>query len=146
MTASPTLPPLLPHLVSEKLPHPPLVCPLSVGGGGRRGVGRGSPGDLAERRGQAGQMEGTGAAITTEQLPTVPAGRTLVLILLTKRHVCLEDPGWGGPPRDPHPHPSPLAHSQLKSCPDCLLPGAPRDPTISGTLAPSTLSWEERTV
>lgn len=29
-------------------------------------------------------MEGTGAAITTEQLPTVPAGRTLVLILLTR--------------------------------------------------------------
>lgn len=52
-----------------------------VGGGSG---GRGSPGDLAEWRGQAGQVEGTGAAITTEQFPAVPAGRTLVLILLTR--------------------------------------------------------------
>lgn len=122
------------------------------GQGGRGKGGRGSPGDLAERRGQAGQVEGTGAAITTEQLPAIPAGRTLVLILLTRDTCVWKTQDGAALPETPTPtvvpqgHPSPLAHSQLKSCPDCLLPGAPHNPTISETLAPNTLSWEERTV
>lgn len=114
--------------------------------------GRGTPGDLAERRGQAGQVEGTGAAITAEQLPAVPAGGTLVLILLTRDMCVWKTQDGAALPETPTPtiaaqgHPSSLAHSQLKSCPDCLLPGAPHNPTISETLAPPALGKKEQSL
>lgn len=44
----------------------------------------GSPGNLSEWWGQAGQVEGPGAAVTADELPAVPAHRTLVLVLLAQ--------------------------------------------------------------
>ena len=57
----------------------------------------GPPGDPVQRRGQAGQVEGAGAAVAAEELPAVPARRALILVLLTQGRDTqrLGDPGWG---------------------------------------------------
>lgn len=106
----------------------------SAGGGG----GPGSPGDVPEWRGQAGQMEGPGTAVTADELPAVPAHGALVLVLLTQsgdRHP-LRDPGWapsrpdGSPGSIPQGHPGPQPAPCLEFRLACLLPRAPRGPSV----------------
>lgn len=92
-------------------------------GGGLGGQHASSPGNLVERRGQAGQVEGPGAAVAADELAPVPAHGTLVLVLLTRaRHTRpLEDPGTGRcPPREP-----------LSTAPPQRSPGTPKSSACS---------------
>lgn len=114
---------------------------------GRWGVARltrvpGSPGNVMERRGQAGQVEGPGAAVTADELPAIPAHGALVLVLLTRAgHTHpLEDPGLGQrPPREP-----------LGTAPAWRSPGVRESPACSppadaGSLPPLSLWCPPRT-
>lgn len=53
---------------------------------------QGSPGDFLEWWGQAGQMEGPGAAVTANELPTIPAHSAFILVLLTQKETTCS---WG---------------------------------------------------
>lgn len=86
-----------------------------------------SPGYLPQGWGQAGQVEGPGAAVTADELPAVPAHGTLVLVLLVQARVSHADPGreapfpgrlpWGSllGPRLPRP-PALLLARSLSTC------------------------------
>lgn len=71
----------------------------------------GSPGDLLQWWGQAGQVEGPGAAVAADELPAVPARGTLVVVLLAQVDTVLRGVGRAAPP--PHsPQNSPSAAPQ----------------------------------
>lgn len=90
---------------------PPRLASPSTGGvmgllggeWGEKGGQRSLLGISLSQRGQAGQMEGTGQP--SQQSSSHHPGRPHTRPHSSdKRHVCLEDPGWGGgPPRDPPP-------------------------------------------
>lgn len=135
--------------------HRDFSAPSHSGSGGRGGCGAGwgwvgaaevtgvpgSPGDLLERRGQAGQVEGPWAAVAADELPSVPTHGALILILLTQE----ESTSFGGrrgarPPESPQNcplagpsgHPGPLTCSLAPQDPlhpcsssPCILPGPP---------------------
>lgn len=64
------------------------------------GAPPGPAGDLPQRRGQAGQVEGPGAAIAADELPAVPARSALVVVLLAQADTVLCGVGRATPP--PH--------------------------------------------
>lgn len=82
-----------------------------------------APGDLLERRGQAGQVEGPGTAITANELPAVPAHGTLILVLLTQKETTASGGGVGPASPEPQGHPGSLAR-----CWPTPAPWAAQDP------------------
>lgn len=87
----------------------------------------GSPGDAGQRGHQAGEVEGPGAAIAADELTTITAYRTLVLILLPQgsgQQVTTRQQAavvlalmLARDPRACHPHhPFPLHHPPCTKC------------------------------
>lgn len=86
-----------------------------------------SPGDLPQRWGQASQVEGPGAAITADELTSIVAHSTFVLVLLTRRegapcrprrehNARLRDPPWRGVSCNAHPRGTSSQVPSLLAC------------------------------